>query len=136
MEIIAQKKLAVLPIYILSAALGLLLTFLELGSDFPVAAIVGVAVFIVSIGIIIDYSRIPLNVIMLDENGELHLPHGKIINVSEISDISYRRASSKGWQYKWGTVTITTYHRTFKYRYIAECETVAKRLTELMHGLN
>ena len=134
MKTIATKKMAVLGIYIFSALLGLSLIGLSLTTEQLLISISGVLVLAVSVGIIIDFFRIPGTVITQDENGELHLPRGIIVAPKEIGDVSYRRASARGIQYKWGTIIISTYSATYKYRYVDDCEAVAKELTDIMYA--
>ena len=133
MEIIANKKAAILPLYIFVAVLGLV--FLCTGIAMAMLYFIGVGalIFILGVAITVDFCRFPAVVITLEQSGVLHLPKNTTVNISEITDVSYRNATARGIQYKWGTVIITTHSDTYKLRYIENCERVSKRLTELMY---
>ena len=133
MEIIASKKAAILPLYIFVAAIGILFLSIgiAMGEFYYIGA--GALIFIVGIAIIVDFCRFPMTLVALGRDGMIYLPKGEAVKPSEITDVSYRRASARAIQYKWGTVIITTYSDTYKLRYTEDCESVSKRLTELMY---
>jgi hypothetical protein len=133
MEIIASKKGSILPLYIFVAAIGILFLCIgiAIGEFYYIGA--GALIFIVGMAITLDFCRFPMTLITLGSDGMLYLPRSVTVNPREITDVSYRRASARSIQYKWGTVIITTYSDTYKLRYTADCESVSKRLTELMY---
>ena len=53
--------------------------------------------------------------------------------VKAVNDVSYRRASAKGIQYRWGSVTLSTLYGKYKFGFVADCEEVSKRLTQLVY---
>ncbi len=135
MEIIAEKKGSVGGLYLLCALFAALMlwgstekTRLSTGM-----AITGTLVLLLCIGVLIDFFRYPSVLITRDATGLLHLPKNATVSPSEISDVSYRRASAKGFQYSWGTVTVTTYAETYKLRYVGDCEKVAKELLRMTY---
>ena len=81
----------------------------------------------------VQFLSLPSKIIVLTDDGTLLLPKSEAVSLRSINDVSYRRASSRGVQYRWGSVTISTYSGTYKYGFIADCEDVAKELTRLMH---
>lgn len=130
--VIAKRKNAVFPLYIFTALVGVFVIVLSFMGDIEFL-ILGILVIAVSAYILIGFCKVPPVIITLDESGVLHLPGNVTITPSEISDVSYKNARAKHIQYKWGSVTIVTYSGTYKYKYVAECEAVAKKLTELKY---
>lgn len=79
------------------------------------------------------YLKTPPDAIILNFNKSISLPgYDVTLAMSEVTDISYRRASAKGIQYKWGKVIIKTQSKKYVVNYLSECENVAKQLTEEM----
>ena len=133
MEVIAQKKVGVGIMYLACAFLGIALLGTGIADGVIAIALIGLALSIISGYIFFEYVSLPYDVIKFDNEGNLHLPKNKVIPLNDITDISYRRASAKGIQYKWGSVTIRMHLEKFKYGYIKDCEEVAKQLTEMVH---
>ncbi len=133
MEVIAQKKTGVGIMYLACTFLGLIFFGMGISDGIIVIGLLGLVLSIISGYIFFEYVSLPYDVIKVDTEGNLHLPKSKVIPLCDITDISYRRASAKGVQYKWGSVTIRTHLEKFKYGYIKDCEEVAKQLTEMMH---
>lgn len=80
------------------------------------------------------YVKTPDDAIILNYDKSITLPgYDVTISMSEVTDISYRRASARGVQYKWGKVVISTYDNKYTVRYLCECEKVAKTLTQEMY---
>lgn len=132
-EVIAERKTGAGMLYIVITSIGLMLICLgAIYSSWP-CALLGCAFTLICIYLVIDFFRTPGVVAWIDCDGELNLGRVGKINPSEISDVSYRRASAKGIQYRWGSLTVTTYAGRHKYGFVADCEDAAKRLTELMH---
>ena len=130
--IIAQRKNAVFPLYVFTAIIGGAAIVLSFMTDIKFL-ILGILVEIFSIYVLIGFCKVPPIIITLDENGILHFPGNVTVTPSEISDVSYKPARAKHMQYKWGNVEIVTYSGKYKFKYVAECETVAKKLTELKY---
>ena len=135
MNVIAHKREGVGVMYLVCTFLGLV--FIGIG-----AALLGEGILLILFGILLSavsgyifygYVSLPYAVIQIDGEDNLHLPKGKTISLCDVLDVSYRRASAKGIQYKWGSVTLTTRLGKYKYGYIADCEEVAKNLTDMMY---
>lgn len=98
------------------------------------ALTLGIFVSVISLIILADYIRVPIHPVMLDQSNRLILPKNTIISPKDIIDVSYRRASARGIQYKWGTISIVSDVGTYKFRYIKDCEEVAKTILKLAYG--
>lgn len=131
MKVIAKKSFSVGVLYTVCLVFGVI--FFLLGFVRANSFVVGVPLFFCSLAIIIDYCLIPAKVIMLNKQKELILPKNTRLPLQDIADVSYRRASARGIQYKWGTVKISSSRGFFKYRYISDCEAVAKEIMKLMY---
>ncbi len=99
----------------------------------PAPIICGGLLVVISAVILFGYFRTPCEAIVLIDKDTLELPGGVNVKLSDISDVSYRRASAKGVQYKWGKVIISTPSGSYKINYLADCEETAKELTQLMY---
>lgn len=132
MKMIATKSTSVGVLYmtIFIFVSGFLIGFGYLN---PYVLFMGLLLFVVTLIIVIDYTKSPKTPIMVNKDNEIVLPRGILIKPEEITDVSYRRASGKGIQYRWGTVIITTNNHVYKYKYLKDCEEVSKVLTKLMY---
>lgn len=84
--------------------------------------------------ILIGYFTTPAKAIILNDDKSITLPGHKVtIPMVEVEDISFKRATARGIQYKWGKVIIKTTSRKYKVGYIAHCEDCAKTLTQKMY---
>lgn len=70
---------------------------------------------------------------MTNDQADVVLHQGIVIRPNELVDVSYKRASAKGFQYRFGTVIIQTTGATYKFRYLKNCEKVSKELSKLMY---
>ena len=68
-----------------------------------------------------------------DKNKKLYLPKGITLNPKDIVDVSYSKASGRSIQYKWGSVTIMTATAKYKYKFVADCESVSKIITDIVY---
>lgn len=134
MNVLATKNTAAGIIYLPVAVGGVIIV--AIGST-SLAAIYAwpVGALIAGIGIyhFVRFCRTPSVIIYEDESGALHLPHGAVITTSEMLDVSYRKAHSRAIEYSWGKLTIKTHLETYTYDFVADCESVAKRLTDMMY---
>lgn len=80
------------------------------------------------------YLTLPNEIIALTDGNQLLLPKGVTIPLESLIDVSYKRASAKGTQEKWGKIVLKTRDHTYKFDFVADCETVAKHLTKQMHA--
>lgn len=130
MDIIAQRKPGIWIPYIILTAVGIwLLIFGKRQYDWLIA----ILLLILSIIILFLYFKTPKEIIKSDSNGNLYLNDGTVIKPADIMEVFSRRASSKGWKYKWGSVTIVTNSKTYSFRYVADCEDVANKIKDLKY---
>ncbi len=100
----------------------------------PVPIVSGALLIVISLIILNGYFKTPYEAICLTDNDTvLELPKGVKINVGDITDVSYKRATAKGIQYKWGSVTVSTLGSSYTVGCIADCEEVAKEITRLKY---
>ena len=81
----------------------------------------------------VRYLLLPNEIISLTENNQLLLPRGVMIPLESLIDVSYKRASAKGMQYKWAKIFLQTRDHTYKFDFVADCEAVAKHLMRQMY---
>lgn len=130
---IAYKKHGAGVIYIVITIIGVISTLAGIVTDDSRFWIIG-AMLAVTGGILsVQYLSLPSDIIVLCEDGSLMLPKGVSIKLNDLVDVSYRRASARSIQYRWGSVTLSTKFSSYKFGFVANCEDVAKQLTELMH---
>ena len=130
---IAHKKHSAGIMYIVLALFGLGMLVYAGINPHP-SAVLG-AVFLIAGGILsVQYLALPSDIIVLSGNNTLLLPKGVTIPLEAVNDVSYRRASAKGIQYRWGSLTLTTRMGTYKFAFVADCEDVSKHLTQLVYA--
>lgn len=134
MKVIATKSTAVGILYTVCLLVGLLLLGMGIGMSYML--IPGTLLTVFSFCIVIDYFMLPKNVIMINSDNHIVLHKNIIIKKGDLIDVSYRRASAKGIQYKWGTVKIESKKGVFKYRYLNNCEKVSKELMGFIYKMN
>lgn len=135
MEVIARKREGVGVMYLCCTIVGVITTIFGIGSMTIYFALLGILLTVVCGYMYAGYVALPTDVILLEQGNVLRLPKGGTLNINDLSDVSYKCATAKEIQYKWGTVMLRTkFGDVYKYGYIAECETVAKRLTEMMYA--
>ena len=128
---IAYKKHSAGIIYILLTIFGALyLASSAAKSNLQLGIIISV-VTVFSAILSVKYLILPSNIIVLSDGDKLILPRSVVIPLTSICDVSYKRATGKGIQYRWGSITITTYHGKFKFGFVADCEDVSKKLMGL-----
>ena len=130
---LAYKKHSAGAIYIIITIIGAISTLAGVATDDIKFLIMGITLVIAGGIFAVQYLTLPSEIIVLCEDGTLLLPKGVTIKLGELIDISYRRASARGIQYRWGSVTLCTRLGSYKFGFVADCEDVAKQLTELMH---
>ena len=134
MDVIAHKKSGVGFMYLACTLLALIIIGLGIGTHTAFALVpMGLAIGGFSGYIFVDYARLPYDVISIDRENNLILPKGNTVNIKDVLDVSYKRATARGIQYRWGTIKLKTRLGDFKYGYIADCEEVSKQLTDMMY---
>ena len=129
---IAYKKHSAGILYIILTFVGVIMLMSAITEKLLPMGIIGVLLTIISAVLSIRFLSIPSNIIVLSEDDTLILPKGVIVSLESISDVSYRRASAKGIQYRWGSITLSTYYGSYKYGFVSDCEDVAKQITQMV----
>ena len=134
MDVVARKKSGVGAMYLVFALLGFIIIGVGIGTHTAFVFLpMGLAISGISGYIFVDYVRLPYDVIIIDRENNLILPKGNTISIKDVLDVSYKRATARGIQYRWGAIKLKTRLGDFKYGYIADCEEVSKRLTDMMY---
>ncbi len=136
MEVIARKRAGIGAMYLFVTVVGVCMMVFGIGATTIYFALLGILLTAIGIYIYAGYIALPTDVIVLEQDGVLRLPKGITLNIGDLWDVSYKCATAKGIQYKWGTVILRANAGiVYKYGYVAECESVAKRLTEMMYAV-
>ena len=134
MRTVGYRKSSVGILYAVLLAVGVMIFIGGLSNvKYVAACIIGGLLALISAIVVIGFFRTPADAVQASDD-EVSVGRATI-KIKEISDISYRRASARGIQYKWGIVTVVTYHGTYRVNYVADCEDVAKELTRLMYAV-
>ncbi|MCM1260112.1 MAG: hypothetical protein NC182_04145 [Prevotella sp.] len=131
MKVLATKSTKIGFLYIFCLVMGVIFSLFSFYMIYFL--LVGILLVLVSLGIVIDYFHTAKAPILLNDKNQLILSKGIILELNEVKDVSYRRASAKGIQYKWGTVKIISTKGEFKFRYLENCEEVAKTILKLVY---
>ena len=129
---IAYKKHSAGIVYIILTFAGVLLLISAIAEKLIPMGIIGGLLTVVSAVLSIRFLMLPSNIIVLSDDNTIILPKGITVPLDSISDVSYRRASAKGIQYRWGSITVSTYYDSYKYGFVADCEDVSKQLTQMV----
>ena len=129
---IAYKKHSVGVLYIILTIVGVMMLISAITEKLLPMGIIGALLTIISAVLSIRFLLLPSDIIVLSDDGTLILPKGVTISLESISDVSYRRASAKGIQYRWGSITLSTYYGSYKYGFVSDCEEVSKQLTQMV----
>ena len=129
---IAYKKHSAGILYIILTFVGVMMLISAITEKILPLGIMGALLATISAILSIRFLSIPSNIIVLSEDDTLILPKGVIVSLESISDVSYRRASAKGIQYRWGSITLSTYYGSYKYGFVSDCEDVAKQITQMV----
>ncbi len=132
MTVIARRVrgiwLAYLLLVISGAAFFVAADFFELGIS---GYILGAVLCAIGLWELVDYLRVPSDIVVLEGRHTLRLPRGVRVDARNITNLSYRRASSRGREYNWGNVVISTDTAEYKLRFVDDCEGVESALAEL-----
>lgn len=132
MKVIATREKSPIVFYMISFILGLIIIAIGANSKFAFSFI-GIILSAMSIYFIVVYLNTPKEIIKLNENNELILPKNIKLSCSDLIDISYRKATAKGYSYSYGKIIISSKKGTYKYNFVKDCEGVCKELTRLMY---
>lgn len=128
---IAYKKHSAGILYIILTVVGVMMLISAITEKLLPLGIIGALLTIISAVWSIRFLSLPSDIIVLSDDGTLILPKGVTVPLESISDVSYRRASAKGIQYRWGSITLSTYYGSYKYGFVSDCEEVSKQLTQM-----
>lgn len=131
MKVIGRRSNGVGILYMLMLLLSMIMIFIGIYENYFL--FIGFVLFVVSLYIVIDYHKTPKAPIMINDQADVVLHQGIVIRPNELVDVSYKRASAKGFQYRFGTVIIQITAATYKFRYLKDCEKVSKELSKLMY---
>ena len=129
---IAYKKHSAGILYIILSVVGVMMLISAITEKLLPVGIIGALLTIISAVLSVRYLSLPSDIIVLSEDGSLILPKGVTVSLESVSDVSYRRASARGIQYRWGSITLSTYFGSYKYGFVSDCEDVAKQLTQMV----
>lgn len=134
---IAHKAHGAGCMYIIVAVLGLIsIIYGFIGQSSSLGFIlIGVVATVLCSFYSFRYLSLPSAIIVLTDNNTLLLPKGVTVALEELCDVSYKRASAKGIQYRWGAITLTTRSGVYKYDFVCDCEEVSKHLTRQMYAI-
>ena len=130
MRVIAERKNALLFLYIFCLIVGIISFLLGLFFNYKGNGLEMIMPGIVLIGIslyfVIRIATTPKEIIVYDKDNKTIIIMKKIVlPINNIFDVSYKRASPKAHQYKWGTIII---NKSIKCKYVKNCEEVSKQL--------
>lgn len=134
MKVIAKKKHGAGVMYILLTLLGVVLLSLGIAFDIKILLFMGAVFAVGDIGFVVWYFTVPSLIIALDENRNLILPRGVVIPLRDITKVSSFEAWNSRVDYTWGTITIETKMRKYKYGFVADCAEVEKKINDLRYG--
>ncbi len=70
---------------------------------------------------------------VITTNGEKMMVNSNVFKISDIVDVSYRKARYRYGEYNHGNITITTKDASYVAQFVANCESVSKEITKLMY---
>ena len=133
-KVIANKKHSAGVMFILLTLLGVVLLSLGVTFDIKILLFMGAIFALGCVGFVIWYFTVPSVIIALDENRNLILPRGVVISLRDITKVSSFEAWNHRINYTWGTITIETKTRKYKYGFVADCAEVEKKINDLRYG--
>lgn len=120
--------------YIFLTLLVVVLLSLCIAFDIKILLFMGAVFAVGGIGFVVWYFTVPSLIIALDENRNLVLPRGVVIPLRDITEVSSFEARNHRVDYIWGTITIETKTRKYKYGFVADCAEVEKKINDLRYG--
>ena len=133
-KIIAKKKHSAGVMFILLTLLGVGLLILGIAFDIKILLFMGAIFAVGCVGFVVWYFTVPSVIIALDENRNLILPRGVVISLRDITEVSSFEAWNHRVDYTWGTITIETKTRKYKYGFVADCAEVERKINDLRYG--
>ena len=133
-KVIANKKHSAGVMFMLLTLLGVGLLTLGIAFDIKILLFMGVLFAVGCVGFVVWYFTVPSVIIALDENRNLILPRGVTIALRDITEVSSFEAWNHRAQYTWGTITIETKTKKYKYGFVANCAEVERKINDLRRG--
>ena len=133
-KVIAKKKHSAGVLFILLTLLGVGLLILGIVFDIKILLFMGAILAVGCVGFVVWYFTVPSVIIALDENRNLILPRGVVISLRDITKVSSFEAWNHRVDYTWGTITIETKTRKYKYGFVAYCAEVERKINDLRRG--
>ncbi len=137
MNVVAKKTEGLGLLYSFTALIGLVLAsigvFYDTTSTSLLTALLGVALVAISCYYVVMFCHTPGEIITVDSKGILHLPNDVTLDPADLTDVSYKRARGKGFQYRWGDIVLCTHLDSYKFNFVDDCEETAKELTRMMY---
>ena len=133
-KVIAKKKHSAGVLFMLLTLLGVGLLILGVVFDIKILLFMGVIFAVGCVGFVVWYFTVPSVIIALDENRSLLLPRGVVISLRDITEVSSFEAWNHRVNYTWGTITIETKARKYKYGFVANCAEVERKINDLRRG--
>jgi hypothetical protein len=136
-NVIAKKAEGLGLLYSFTSLIGLILVgigiFYDTTSTSLLTALFGVVLVAISCYHVVMICRTPSEIITIDSKGILRLPNDVTLDPADLTDVSYKRARGKGFQYSWGEIILCTHIDSYKFNFVDDCESTAKELTRLMY---
>lgn len=117
--------------YIILTLIGVLLLILGIAFDIKILLFMGGLFAVSCVGFVVWYFTVPSVIIVLDEKRNLILPRGVVISLRDITEVSSFKAWNLRVDYTWGTITIKTKTRKYKYGFVADCAEVERKISDL-----
>ncbi len=120
------------PLFVIGGFLvsGIVLLVLGLALDKWIW-IVGALIAVVSFALTVDYLILPKVYVEVKDEKELVFLGKFTIPFHRVKNATIKKARANGGEFEWGTVTIYTSERTFKFRYVEGCQKVLNEISEL-----
>ena len=107
MKVIASRKKGIEYLYAFSSLLGLFIIIMGCLSEEPIMMLLGIVAIVISMVVLIGILSTPKDVIILNEvENKVHLPKQKVVKLTDIKFVAYKKAKAKHHEYKWGEVHI------------------------------
>ena len=132
MRELAKKSIGNAIGFIIVIILGLVMLFLkQANSRLP---FYGVVIVIIGAIFLIHYLSFPKVMISLNDKNQIVIHNNNtLLNISDITDVSYRHDTGRGIQYKSRTNIIRSTKGDFKFRYVSNCDRAAKDILEIIN---
>ncbi len=135
MKVIAHKNKTVLIGYYSTLVLSIICFIFGicLMENKLILVILGVLMLVI-IGLLINYYRIPNDIISYDGVDKLYLPNNVILPLNKIEDVSFAISRSKHYYiHKAATIIINTENQNYRLGHVADAAEVVKIILKLVY---